>query len=92
MKKELKRSIRDSGLKLSHMNFNESDFATIIEINLIKYNDEAWRLAMLINASIYKYSLSLSETNDGNTKFAQFLFEHEANKEILALIRESENV
>ncbi|MCT3046722.1 hypothetical protein [Leuconostoc mesenteroides] len=74
------------------MNFNESDFATIIEINLIKYNDEAWRLAMLINASIYKYSLSLSETNDGNTKFAQFLFEHEANKEILALIRESENV
>jgi len=63
-----------------------------LEINVIKYNDEAWRLAMLMNASLYNYSLSLSETNNGTKKFAQFLFEHEANKEILALIRESENL
>jgi hypothetical protein len=39
---------------LSHMKFSESDFATVIEINVIKYNDEAWRLAMLMNASMYK--------------------------------------
>ena len=44
MQKELKRSIKNAGLMLSHMKFSESDFATVIEINVIKYNDEAWRL------------------------------------------------
>lgn len=47
---------------------------------------------MLMTASMYEYELGLSESNNGNTKFAQFLFEHEANKEALALIRDSENL
>lgn len=47
---------------------------------------------MLMNASMYNYSLGLSETNDGAIKCAELLFEHEANKEVLALIRESENL
>lgn len=89
MKTKLKRTVKNAGLILSHMKFSESGFATVIEINVIKYNDEAWRLAILMNASMYNYSLSLSETNNGTTKFAQFLFENEANKEALALIRES---
>ena len=92
MKTELKRTVKNAGLMLSHMTFSESNFATVIEINVIKYNDEAWRLAMLMNASMYNYSLGLSETNNGAIKCAEFLFEHEANKEILALIRESKNL
>ncbi|MBD9364679.1 hypothetical protein [Leuconostoc mesenteroides] len=92
MQTELKRTIKNAGLMLNHMKFSDSEFATVIEINVTKYNDEAWYLAMLMNASIYKYELSLSETNNGNTKFAQFLFEHEANKEALSLIRDSEHL
>ncbi|HCU42240.1 hypothetical protein N2F28_09175 [Leuconostoc falkenbergense] len=92
MKTELKRTVKNAGLMLSHMTFSESNFATVIEINVIKYNDEAWRLAMLMNASMFTYDLGLSETNNGAIKCAEFLFEHEANKEILTLIRESENL
>jgi len=44
MKTELKRTVKNAGLMLSHMTFSESNFATVIEINVIKYNDEAWRL------------------------------------------------
>ena len=50
------------------------------------------KLGALMNASMFTYNLGLSETNDGAIKCAEFLFEHEANKEILALIRESENL
>lgn len=92
MKTKLKRTVKNAGLILSHMKFSESGFATVIEINVIKYNDEAWRLAMLMNACRFTYDLGLSKTNDGAIKCAEFLFEHEANKEILALIRESENL
>lgn len=92
MQTELKKYIKNAGLMLSHMKVSESEFATAIEINVNKYNDEAWRFAMLLNASMYNYSLGLSETHDDNTKFVQFLFQHEANKEALALIRESENL
>lgn len=92
MQTELKRTIKNAGLMLSHMKFSETDCATVIEINVIKYNDEAWRLAMLINACRFTYNLGLSKTIDGAIKCAEFLFEHEANKEILALIRESENL
>ncbi|MDC2816729.1 hypothetical protein PO181_07000 [Leuconostoc suionicum] len=92
MQTELKRTIKNAGLMLSRMKFSDSDRATVIEINVTKYNDEAWQLAMLMNASMYTYSLGLSETNNGNIKFAQFLFEHEANKEALELIHESENL
>lgn len=94
MKTELKRTVKNAGLMLSHMTFSESNYDNVIEINVIKYNDEAWRLAMLMNASMYNYSLGLSETNNGTTKtkFFQFLFEHEANKKVLALIRKSENL
>jgi hypothetical protein len=55
MKTELKRTVKNAGLMLSHMTFSESNFATVIEINVIKYNDEAWRLAMLMNASMFTY-------------------------------------
>lgn len=92
MQIELKIFLKSAGLELSHMKFKEYDYATVIEINVTKYNDEAWQLAMLMNASMYTYSLGLSETNNGNTRFAQFLFKHEANKEVLALIRESKNL
>ena len=44
MKTKLKRTVKNAGLMLSHMKFSESGFATVIEINVIKYNDEAWRL------------------------------------------------
>ena len=92
MKTKLKKYVKNAGLMLSHMKFSESDFATVIEINTIKYNDEAWQLAMLINVSLYTYSFNLEVMDNGTTKSAQFVFEHEANKKILALIRESENL
>ena len=57
MKTELKRTVKNAGLMLSHMTFSESNFATVIEINVIKYNDEAWRLAMLMNASMFTYEI-----------------------------------
>lgn len=41
MQTDLKRTIKNAGLMLSHMKFSESDFSTVIEINVIKYNDEA---------------------------------------------------
>ncbi len=50
------------------------------------------KLGALMNASMFTCDLGLSETNDGAIKCAEFLFEHEANKEILALIRESKNL
>jgi hypothetical protein len=75
---ELKTAIKNAGLRVNNFSFYEKKPYTVISVDVLQHNYDAWMLAMYLNETNYKYSITPIEI-DGVTRKVDFDFKTQNN-------------
>ena len=75
---ELKTAIQNAGLRINNLSFSSKNQYTVISVDVLQHNYDAWMLAMYLNETNYKYSITPIEI-DGVPRKVDFNFKNKNN-------------